>query len=367
MKYLTTVKIRAFSMKTPSITVLMPVYNGEKYLRLAIDSILNQTYSDFEFLIINDGSTDKSEEIILSYHDDRIRYVKNEINQKLIKTLNKGIDLAKGEYIARMDCDDISFPHRFKTQLQYMMSHPDIDGVCGKAVDLLPNNEIKRSLRYLRLHKDAFRFTSLIEISFCHPCLMIKSAILKKHYFLDTDAALHIEDMELGSRLSILGFNIEVLDEFLIYYRKNPTGICFTHRDEQETRSYELAKTNLFNSLNYNLDKNFYLLLTNKNGFDKLYKLNYARCELCHLVDLYFSSNASINSESKKDIKLWARVREFSFLISALHEIHNLKSKTIVITTLLANFRLMFDIDFLKLLLLWIQDWSCFAYKRTLK
>lgn len=354
-------------MAKPLITVLMPVYNGEKYLRLAINSILNQTYPDFEFLIINDGSTDKSEDIILSYRDDRIRYVKNETNLKLIKTLNKGIDLAKGEYIARMDCDDISFPHRFEKQLQYMKSHPDIDGVCGKAVDLLPNNVIKRSLRYLRLHKDAFRFTSLIEISFCHPCLMIKSAILKKHYFFNNDAALHIEDMELGSRLSMLGYNIEVLDEFLIYYRKNPTGICLTHRDEQKVRSYELAKTNLAKYLNYNLDKNFYSLLTNKSGFDKLYKLNYARRELYNLVNLYISSNVNINSESKKDIKLWMRIREFSFLISALHELRNLKSKSAVIITLLASFRLMFDFDFFKLFLLWIQDWSCVAYNRILK
>ena len=94
----------------PKVTVFMPVYNGEKYLREAIDSILNQTFTDFEFLIINDGSTDSSVEIINSYDDSRIRLIHNEKNLKLVATLNKGLDLARGKYIARMDCDDISLP-----------------------------------------------------------------------------------------------------------------------------------------------------------------------------------------------------------------------------------------------------------------
>ena len=95
------------------ISVLMPVYNVEKYLQEAIESILNQTYSNFEFLIINDGSSDKSGEIINSYNDSRIVYLQNNKNKGLVYTLNYGISLAKGEYIARMDGDDISLPDRF--------------------------------------------------------------------------------------------------------------------------------------------------------------------------------------------------------------------------------------------------------------
>jgi len=96
------------SLENPKVTVLMPVYNGEQYLREAIESILTQSFTDFEFLIINDGSTDSSVEIIESYDDPRIRLIHNEANLKLVATLNKGVDLARGEYIARMDCDDIS-------------------------------------------------------------------------------------------------------------------------------------------------------------------------------------------------------------------------------------------------------------------
>src|SRR3990170_6306785 len=103
----------------PEITVLMSVYNGERFLREAIESILNQTYRDFEFLIINDGSTDSSREIILSYNDPRIRLIDNELNIGLTRSLNKGLRLARGKYIARQDADDISFRKRLEKQVAF--------------------------------------------------------------------------------------------------------------------------------------------------------------------------------------------------------------------------------------------------------
>ncbi|MFT5919102.1 MAG: glycosyltransferase involved in cell wall biosynthesis, partial [Granulosicoccus sp.] len=114
----------------PLVTVLLPVYNAEKFLEQAIRSVLDQTFTEFEFLIINDGSTDRSEEIIVSFNDSRIRYIKNETNLKLIKTLNKGIEFASGKYIARMDADDISLPTRFEQQVALLEKQPEI-GVCG--------------------------------------------------------------------------------------------------------------------------------------------------------------------------------------------------------------------------------------------
>ena len=98
----------------PKVSVIMPVYNGEKYLRAAIDSILGQTFTDFELLVINDGSEDKTVSIVESYQDKRIRLIHNEGNLRIVATLNIGLDLARGEYVARMDCDDISMPTRFE-------------------------------------------------------------------------------------------------------------------------------------------------------------------------------------------------------------------------------------------------------------
>jgi glycosyltransferase involved in cell wall biosynthesis len=115
------------SMKEkPQVTVLMSVYNGEKYLREAIDSILGQTFKDFEYLIIDDGSTDSSSDIIRSYTDSRIRLIRNEKNIGLTGSLNKGLKLAKGEYIARMDADDISLPERLEREVAIAGAHPEI-------------------------------------------------------------------------------------------------------------------------------------------------------------------------------------------------------------------------------------------------
>jgi glycosyltransferase involved in cell wall biosynthesis len=106
------------------ITVLMPVYNGEQYLREAIDSILNQTFADFEFLIVNDGSTDRTEEIIRSYNDPRIVLI-TQANGGVSKALNTGLNHARGTYIARFDADDICFPERLKEQYEFMLAHPE--------------------------------------------------------------------------------------------------------------------------------------------------------------------------------------------------------------------------------------------------
>ncbi|NGP46765.1 glycosyltransferase family 2 protein [Bacillaceae bacterium SIJ1] len=142
------------------VTVLMPVYNGAKYLSEAIESILNQTYKEFDLLIINDGSTDNSEEIINRFSDDRIKYIANDKNIGLIRTLNKGICLVRSEYIARMDADDISLPMRLEKQIKFMDEHQDIavsgtsvlvfneKGTIGKSIVSKDSNEIKTRLLF---------------------------------------------------------------------------------------------------------------------------------------------------------------------------------------------------------------------------
>ncbi|MFC1994377.1 glycosyltransferase family 2 protein [Chloroflexota bacterium] len=110
----------------PKISVIMSVYNSEKYLGEAIDHILDQTFPDFDFIIVNDSSTDNSLEIIQSYIDERIRIINNKRNMGLTKSLNKAIKQARGEYIARQDADDISLPNRFEEQIRYLEKHPQV-------------------------------------------------------------------------------------------------------------------------------------------------------------------------------------------------------------------------------------------------
>lgn len=120
-------------MSTPLVSVILPAFNAEMFLRESISSILNQSLKNIELVIINDGSTDSTEDIIKSFSDNRIVYLKNTINLGIIKTLNKGIDNAKGKYIARMDADDISMPNRLKRQIEVLENDESIDIVNIKA------------------------------------------------------------------------------------------------------------------------------------------------------------------------------------------------------------------------------------------
>lgn len=182
----------------PKVTVLMPVFNGEKYLGEAIESILNQTFSDFELLIINDGSTDTSVEIINSYNDPRIRLVQNEENLGLIATLNKGMDLACGEYIARMDCDDVSLPKRLDKQVTYMDKHPNV-GVCGtwfRWIDgPLHNKTVCWQTDYETI-KCGLMFVAMIG----HPTALMRTKIFRQHKLYYDFSYIHAEDFELWSR-----------------------------------------------------------------------------------------------------------------------------------------------------------------------
>jgi glycosyltransferase involved in cell wall biosynthesis len=123
-------------MKNPKVSIIMPVYNGEKYLREAIESILNQTFNDFELIIINDGSTDKTEEIIKPYlNNDRIRYFKQN-NQGYSAACNQGYLFAKGKYICFQDCDDISLPNRLKEEVEILENNVEIELVYSSAIFL---------------------------------------------------------------------------------------------------------------------------------------------------------------------------------------------------------------------------------------
>ncbi len=121
------------SLTNPLISVIMPVYNADQFVGEAIESILSQTFDDFEFLIIDDCSEDSSSQIISRYNDPRIRLLKNQKNIGVARTLNKGLSLARGRYVARMDADDVSIAKRFSRQFEHMERFPDVD-ICGSWV-----------------------------------------------------------------------------------------------------------------------------------------------------------------------------------------------------------------------------------------
>ncbi|WP_150464416.1 glycosyltransferase family 2 protein [Francisella sp. XLW-1] len=161
----------------PIISVVMPVYNAEKYISDAIESILNQTFIDFEFIIINDGSSDRSLEVIEEYKkiDSRIIVVSRE-NKGIVYSLNEGIALSRGKYIARMDADDISLPDRFINQVEFMDANPQI-GVCGSWIKKFGKN-IKTYV--WKLEKDDKKLKSLLlfSVPVAHPSVFIRKSIL---------------------------------------------------------------------------------------------------------------------------------------------------------------------------------------------
>ena len=224
----------------------MPVYNGEKYLCEAIDSILNQTFTDFEFLIIDDGSTDNSLEIIKSYQDPRIRLVQNFINKGLPYSLNSGILLSKSEYIARMDCDDISLQNRLEKQVKFLDNNPEI-GILGSYFILMTKENKKSYIKTVPISDLEIRYKCLFESPFGHPTVIFRREVFEKN-FLNYDTQLNaIEDYGLWTKILdyTKGANIAIP---LVYYRIHNQNISHKYKDEQIKNHILISFTNIKNN-----------------------------------------------------------------------------------------------------------------------
>lgn len=206
----------------------MSAYNSEEYLRDTIESVLSQTFKDFEFIIMNDASTDGSLDIIKNYDDKRIRLIDREKNIGLQKNLFDGVNLSKGEYIARMDADDICLPNRFEEQVKFLDAHPEI-GLCGSwyrtfgagksVVDKVPTDP------------DNLRANMLFYTSIAHPTVMFRKSFFEKfHLNYDTDIR-YCEDYELWSRC-LEHFPITNIPKVLLRYRIHPDSAFQAHKQE---------------------------------------------------------------------------------------------------------------------------------------
>ncbi len=183
---------------TPArLTVLLPVYNAEAFLRPAIESILGQSFGDFELLIMDDGSTDGSREVAASYDDPRIRRLDNGRNLGLIATLNRGLNLAQGEYIARMDADDRSFPERFERQLNFLDRHPEV-GVCGTWYQR--TSPTGATLMKPPAEDRLIRFGLTFDTVFAHNTIMLRRALLEAHGLRYDSGHPYAEDYDFWVR-----------------------------------------------------------------------------------------------------------------------------------------------------------------------
>lgn len=215
--------------KPPRISVLLPVYNGEAYLSEAIDSILGQTFTDFEILIIDDGSTDSSVEVIKSYDDRRIVLLENGENIGLIRSLNRGIREARGEYLARMDCDDLAMPERLARQLCFMDENPEV-GVCGSWLETIGKGA--GAVWTPPLAHDEIVATFPFESVIYHPTVFIRKRFFDDHNLCYDERYPHAEDYELWCRSAKL-FQFANLGEVLLYYRMHDKSVGERHKATQ--------------------------------------------------------------------------------------------------------------------------------------
>ncbi|MFZ2621012.1 MAG: glycosyltransferase family 2 protein [Minisyncoccia bacterium] len=219
------------TIEKPRITVLMACYNSEKYLQESMDSILGQTYPNFEFIIIDDGSTDKSPYIIKSYADPRIKFIKNEKNMGHTYCLNLGLSKAQGEYVARMDSDDISLSTRLEEQVKFMDSYPEI-AVCGtwtKTIGQL-NGHINRFFT----DPEDVKANLLFYTSLAHPTVIIRKSILEKYYLrygIDIDRDENSEDYNLWVKLSKYE-KLANIPKVLLLYRLHETNVTSVHKQK---------------------------------------------------------------------------------------------------------------------------------------
>lgn len=218
------------NVRNPKVSVLMPVNNGEEYLRESIESILNQTFRDFEFLIISEnGTSDKSLSIIQSYSDERIRHIHNKTRLGLVASLNLGLIEAKGEYIARMDADDISLPKRLKLQVNLMDNQKEI-GICGTWVETI-GDHIGVIFKYPTDSK-IIQSRLLFDSPLAHPSVIFRKIFLEKFGLKYEINDLYAEDWSLWQKSSFI-FPITNIPKVLLKYRITGYSISRFNADKQ--------------------------------------------------------------------------------------------------------------------------------------
>jgi glycosyltransferase involved in cell wall biosynthesis len=234
----------ATNQATALVSIVMPVFNAAAYVNEAIQSILDQTHSFFELIIINDGSTDATTEIINGFSDHRIRLYSNETNRGIVYSLNLGIEKSNGKYIARMDADDIAFNNRIEKQVQFLEANPEVILLGSGIIEL--NQEAVVASRPNQITTDEqIKINLLTNVSFYHPTVMIRSSVLKENPLLRYDPNQpHIEDYDFWIKLIPFG-KFANIQEPLLYYRVHQNNISVIHKTEQKERSLVLKRNYL--------------------------------------------------------------------------------------------------------------------------
>ena len=219
----------------PAVSVIMSVYNGERYLRNAVESILGQTFTDFEFIIVNDGSTDRSGGILADYADDRIRLINNSPNVGLTPSLNRALALARGRYIARMDADDISLPNRLEEQVKFLESHKEYVLVGTSPIIIDPEGHPIRKPRY-PLSDRSIRAQLAVKSQIVHGSVLIR----RTSELLYNESCVAAQDYDLWVRLIRKG-KVANLSQRLYKWRSHKDNVSSSREELQKAVALNVA------------------------------------------------------------------------------------------------------------------------------
>lgn len=300
-------------LNIPKVSVVMTIYNGEKYVKKAIESILQQTFKDFELIVIDDGSTDNSYNIIKGFMDNRIHLYKNDTNRGVCYSSNRGIGLAQGEYIARFDCDDISYKTRLEKQVQFLNEHPDIM-LCSTFRDYIINGKREKDFtqREYCTHKE-IRMQLLFGNIFTHSSVMFRKNLYieggfsyeKYPYAHDYNLMLDIAEK----------YNMYIIPERLVAYRLHPNQISNVYQRSSTTREVEKLKCEHIEHLNISSSSKSILKKLSIHNFfmdaKGIQKLNDAMMEIMLIFE--FDMDSHSNEFNTAKYIYWEEIRKKSY------------------------------------------------------
>lgn len=305
----------------PQISVIMPAYNAENYIGDAIESILKQTFTNFEFIIINDGSTDNTKRIIRTYNDSRIILLENEKNRGIVKTLNRGLNVAKGKFIARMDADDIAIPERLEIQKNYLEEHPEI-AVLGTGIQVFGNG-IESYDRIFTTNSDQLKAELIFNSCIAHPTVMIRKSVLDENKLHYDERCVGAEDYflwwELSKKAKIATLP-NILHKYRIHgkqvtqnknesqqkmmcdlleYRLSDMKVDLEEEEKKVLLAYCMADFHQFNKENFEEFENALLKILNINKKTNMFSKK-ALHQVCELAIIFSLKNSDMELQDQK-------------------------------------------------------------------
>ena len=300
------------------VTVLMPCYNASSFLKAAVDSILNQSYRNLEVLLIDDGSSDNTKDLIGQYAtlDSRIVAVYNEENLGLIRTLNKGVQMATGLFIARMDSDDISEPNQIEYMMKAFEKDPLLDVVSAGYYSMSADGTKSVRVYPKALDSKALLFVSLFCTPVNHPCMMARAAVLKSNPF--DEGYIHSEDYEIFSRLLLNGSKFRNLEEPLYYLRRNPQSVSNRFERIQIANHTRISVRNIEQYFGKSFDYFIHKIMINRISFNVSPRM--IRLALKNLDDLRsdFENRENLDNQNSLQIDDFLTEQKIDIFLQSL-------------------------------------------------